>query len=775
VDDVSPAGVLHAACLRSPHARARIVAIDASRARRLSGVHLVLIACDLGPMNEPGPLLIPHPALTAPRTQRPLAQGEVRFVGEAVAFVVADSRYQAEDAAALIEVEYAPLAAVVDVETALHDDAPRVHADVPANRAALFPQTVGEPDRVWREAARILRERLVIERSCGSPLEGRGVVAEHDPRTGVLRVWASTQAPLTIRNGLAHMFGLPEFNVEVIAPDIGGGFGTKIMLFYPEEILVPFAALRLGRPVKWTEDRREHLIAANQERGQVHHVEVAVDKEGRILALRDRFLHDTGAYTPYGIVVPIVTAAQLPGPYRLRNYHVEFQVVYTNTVSVSPYRGAGRPHGAFVMERVMGLIAREFGLEPAEVRRRNLIQPHEFPWDVGLTFQDGSPTRYDSGDYPAGLEMALDMIGLPAFRTHQAEARRGGRHLGLGLACYVEGTGIGPYEGAHVRVEPSGRVFVATGLTTQGQGHYTTFAQIAASTLGCDPSQVTVVTGDTRKFNWGAGTFASRAMVTSGNAIHAAATKVRDKVLRLAAGLLEVSPHDLELEDGWVQVRGAPAKTLSLGALAAAANPIRYAYGQGSSASALRLVKARGAAVLASGEEPGLEATGYFAPAQSTFASGCHACIVEVDVETGQLQLLRYVVQHDCGVMVNPTIVEGQIRGGVAQGIGGAFYEKIVYDDDGQPLTASYMDFLMPTAMEIPSIEIGHLETPSPLNPLGIKGVGEAGAIPGPALVAEAIEDALAPFAVRIREMPLNPSRLRALIRQARVGEGKQP
>ncbi len=775
VDDVSPPGLLHAACVRSPHARARIVAIDASRARRLSGVHLILTAPDLGSMNEPGPLLIPHPALTAPRTQRPLAQDEVRFVGEAVAFVVADSRYQAEDAAALIEVEYAPLAAVVDVETALHEDSPRVHADVPANRAARFPQTVGDPERAWREAARILRERLVIERSCGSPLEGRGVVAEYDLRTGVLRVWASTQAPLTIRNGLAHMFGLPEFNVEVIAPDIGGGFGTKIMLFYPEEILVPFAAMRLGRPVKWTEDRREHLIASNQERGQIHHVEVAVDGEARILALRDRFVHDTGAYTPYGIVVPIVTAAQLPGPYRLRNYHVEFEVVYTNTVSVSPYRGAGRPHGAFVMERVMGLIAREFGLEPAEVRRRNLIQPHEFPWDVGLTFQDGSPTRYDSGDYPAGLEMALDMIGLPAFRAHQAEARREGRHLGLGLACYVEGTGIGPYEGAHVRVEPSGRVFVATGLTTQGQGHYTTFAQIAASTLGCDPSHVTVVTGDTRKFNWGAGTFASRALVTSGNAIHAAATKVRDKVLRLAASLLEVSPHDLELEDGWVRVKGAPDKALTLGALATEANPIRYAYGQRSSATALRLVKARGAAVLASGEEPGLEATGYFAPPQSTFASGCHACIVEVDVETGQLQLLRYVVQHDCGVMVNPTIVEGQIRGGVAQGIGGAFYEKIVYDDGGQPLTASYMDFLMPTAMEIPSIEIGHLETPSPLNPLGIKGVGEAGAIPGPALVAEAIEDALTPFAVRIREMPLNPSRLRALIRQAHAGEGKQP
>ena len=427
------------------------------------------------------------------------------------------------------------------------------------------------------------------------------------------------------------------------------------------------------------------------------------------------------------------------------------------------------------MERVIGLIAREFGLEPAEVRRRNLIQPHEFPWDVGLTFQDGSPTRYDSGNYPAGLEMALDMIGLASFRAQQAEARREGRHLGLGVACYVEGTGIGPYEGAHVRVEPSGRVLVATGLTTQGQGHHTTFAQIAAGTLGCDPDQVTVVTGDTRKFNWGAGTFASRALVTSGNAIQAAATKVRDKILRLAASLLEVSPDDLEFIDGSVRVKGAPARALTLGALATVANPIRYAYGQESSAAALRLVKARGAAVLAPGEEPGLEASGYFAPSQSTFASGCHACIVEVDAETGQLRLLRYVVQHDCGIMVNPTIVEGQIRGGVAQGIGGAFYEKIVYDEGGQPLAASYMDFLIPTAVEIPSIEIAHLETPSPLNPLGVKGVGEAGAIPGPALLAEAIEDALAPFGIRIRQMPLNPSRLRALIRQACAEERTQP
>jgi len=497
-------------------------------------------------------------------------------------------------------------------------------------------------------------------------------------------------------------------------------------------------------------------------------VDVAVDGDGRILALRDRFVHDAGAYTPYGIIVPLITSTQLPGPYRLRHYAVEFDVVYTNTAIVTPYRGAGRPHGAFVMERVIGRVARELGLEAVEVRRRNFIQPHEFPWDVGLTFQDGGPTRYDSGDYPRGLEMALETIGFRDFRARQAEARRQGRHLGLGVACYVEGTGIGPYEGAHVRVEPSGRVLVATGLTTQGQGHATTFAQIAADALGCDPADVTVITGDTRRFNWGAGTFASRALVTSGNAVGVAARKVRNKALRIAADLLEASPDDLEIANGRVSVRGAPASALTLGALATVANPIRYAYGKEATDAALRLVKPRPGAVLAPDEEPGLEAHGYYAPPHATFASGCHAVIVEVDPATGEVKIIKYAVHHDCGRMINPMIVEGQIRGGVAQGVGGALYERIVYDGEGQPLTTTFMDFLMPTAMEVPSIEIVHTETPSPLNPLGVKGVGEAGAIPGPALLAEAVDDALAPFGVRVREMPLGPDRLRQLIAAAR-------
>jgi carbon-monoxide dehydrogenase large subunit len=580
-------------------------------------------------------------------------------------------------------------------------------------------------------------------------------------------VWDATQAPLTIQNGLANMLGLPEFNVDVIAPDVGGGFGTKIMMFFAEEVLVPWAAVQLRQPVKWTEDRREHFISANQERGQLHTARVAVDERGRILGIEDVFVHDTGAYTPYGMVVPIITVTQLPGPYKVPNYHSEFTVVYTNTPCVSPYRGAGRPQACFVMERLIDRIARELNLDANEVRRRNFVQPADFPWDVGLTFQDGAPTIYDSGDYPAGLALAEEMIDVAAFRQQQSASRAQGRYLGLGFAAYVEGTGIGPYEGAHVRIEPSGKVLAVTGVTTQGQGHYTSFAQIVAGELGCDVSDVTVVTGDTSRFNWGAGTYASRALVTAGNAIGLAARAVREKVLTLGAELLEVSRDDLELGEGRVRVRGAPGQALTLGALATAANPIRYAYGKAANQAALRLVKPRQGAVLGDGEEPGLEARGFFAPERATWASGQHAAIVEVDVATGDLKFLRYVVVHDCGVIINPTIVEGQIHGGVVQGIGGAFYERLFFDDSGQLINASFMDFLMPTAVEVPDIEIAHIETPSPLNPLGVKGVGEAGTIPVAAVVAEAIEDALSPFGVRIREIPLSPPRIRELLDEA--------
>jgi aerobic carbon-monoxide dehydrogenase large subunit len=767
VDDIDPPGVLHAAILRSPYGHAHIGKIDTSRARRHTGVRAVYTAADLGDFNQPAPLVVPHPNLTHGRTQRPLAVGKVCYIGEAVAIVIGEDRYTAEDGVGLIDVDWEPLPAVVDFRVAAEPGQPLVHQDVPHNVAARLEQVVGDPDGAFRDAAYVFEEHLLIERSCGSPIETRGVVAVFDPLQQSLTVWDATQAPLTIKNGLANMLGLPEFKVEVIAPDVGGGFGTKIMMFFAEEVLVPWAAMQLRQPVKWTEDRREHFISANQERGQLHTARVAVDSEGRILAIESAFIHDTGAYTPYGMVVPIITVTQLPGPYKVPNYRSEFTVVYTNTPCVSPYRGAGRPHACFVMERLIGRIARELGLEPNEVRRRNFVLPEEFPWDVGLPFQDGAPTRYDSGNYPAGLALAEEMIDLAAFRARQQTARVEGRYLGIGFGAYVEGTGIGPYEGAHVRIEPSGRILAVTGLTSQGQGHYTSFAQIVADRLGCDVADVTVVTGDTSRFNWGAGTYASRALVTAGNAIGLAASAVRDKVLALAAELLEVSPGDLDLANGKAMVRGAPGRELTLGALATAANPIRYAYAKEANQAALRLVKPREGAVLGQGEQPGLEARGFFAPERATWASGQHAAIVEIDPLTGNLRFERYVVVHDCGVVINPTIVEGQIHGGVAQGIGGAFYERLHFDESGQLVNASFMDFLMPTAVEIPDIEIAHIETPSPLNPLGVKGVGEAGTIPVAAVVAEAVEDALAPLAVRVREMPLSPGRIRELIDEA--------
>ena len=772
VDDIDPPDVLQAAILRSPFGHARIHRISTSAAKALPGVHAVYTAADLGDFNQPAPLVVPHPNLTHGRTQRPLAIDKVCYIGEAVAMVVADDRYIAEDAVGLIDVEWEPLPALVDFRVASRVGAPLVHEDVPNNVAAHLIQRVGDPEGAFAQAAHIFQESVYIERSCGSPIEARGVVAVWDASHEALTVWDATQAPLTIKNGLANMLGLPEFKVEVIAPDVGGGFGTKIMLFFAEEVLVPWAAIRLGRPVKWTEDRREHFISANQERGQQHTARVAVDAEGHILGMESVFLHDTGAYTPYGMVVPIITATQLPGPYKVPNYRSEFTVVYTNTPCVSPYRGAGRPHACFVMERLIDRVARELDLPPNEVRRRNFVQPDEFPWDVGLPFQDGAPTRYDSGNYPAGLALAEHMIDVPAFRLQQAAARAEGRYLGLGFAAYVEGTGIGPYEGAHVRIEPSGQVLAVTGLTSQGQGHYTSFAQIVANELGCDIAAVTVVTGDTSRINWGAGTYASRAMVTAGNAMGLAAKAVREKVLALGSELLEASPADLELANGRVSVRGAPGKELTLGALATAANPIRYAYGKEANQAALQLVKPRSGAVLAPGEAPGLEARSFFAPERATWASGQHAAIIEVSPLTGDVRFLRYVVVHDCGVLINPTIVEGQIHGGVAQGIGGAFYERLYFDDGGQLLNASFMDFLMPTAVEIPEIEVAHIETPSPLNPLGVKGVGEAGAIPVPALLAEAVEDALMPFGVRVREMPLSPARILELIEEARPSGG---
>ena len=763
VDDVLAGhDVLHAAVLRSPHAHARIVDIDVSGVLDVEGVHLVWTHEDLvGAMAEPLPLLIPHPQLTHGRTQYALAKDEVNHVGEAIAFVVADDRYLAEDAVGRIKVSYEFLTPVVGLEAARAADH-LVHEDVPGNVAARLEQETGDARAAIASAPHSLTLDLAVERSASTPLEGRGTVARWDPDIGRLTVWTSTQTSTGVRAAVAAKLGLDLAQVDVVTPDVGGGFGVKINHPWPEERLVPRAARTLGRPVRFTEDRREHFISAAHERGQLHHVEVGYDDDGRVLGLDVRFWHDNGAYTPYGLIVPIITSTQLLGPYKPGAYRVVFESLYTNTVMVTPYRGAGRPQGCYVMERTMDAIAAALGKDRTEVRAANFIQPDEFPYDHGLVFQDGRELEYDSGDYPASLSKLKALIGWDEFPAFREEMAGEGRRVGIGLACYVEGTGVGPYEGAHVHVETSGKVKVATGLTTQGQGHATVFAQIVADALGVPFENVEVVTGDTRRMPYAVGTFASRAAVMSGSAVHLAALRAREKMLRIAADALEAAEDDLEIVDGVVSVRGTDT-TIDLGTVAVLSNPLRYAFDEASKAATQFTVGDPGKPPVAEDDEPGLEGRDFYSPERSTFASGMHAVIVETDPDTAEITILKYAVVHDCGPLINPMIVEGQIHGGVAQGVGGALLERMVYDESGQLVNASFMDFLMPYVTEVPEhIDIDHLETPSPLNPLGIKGAGEAGVIPSAAVFASAIEDAEAPYhdGLRVTAMPISPSEL---------------
>ncbi len=752
---------LAAAFVRSPHAHARITGIDVSAALDVDGLAAIYTYDDLeGLTGQPLPLLIPHPALTHGRTPYPLARDEVNHVGEAIVMVVARDRYLAEDAAGLVEITYETLPQVVGIDAARAANQ-LVHDDVPGNVAATMVQEVGDAAATIAAAAHYGRLRLTIERSASTPLEGKGVLARWDPDDRSLLVHTSTQTSTSVRQALAARLGLPVDRVEVVTPDVGGGFGVKIVHPWPEEVLVPWAAMRLGRPVKWTEDRREHFVSSAHERGQLHEVEYGYDDEGRLRGLSVRFWHDNGAYTPYGLIVPIITSTQLLGPYKPGAYRVEFQSLYTNTVIVTPYRGAGRPQGCFVMERVIDAIARDLGLDRADVRERNFIRADEMPFDHGLVFQDGRPLVYDSGDFAASLAMLKRLVGWDDFEAFRVARAAEGRTVGIGLACYVEGTGVGPYEGGHVRVETDGSVVVSTGLTSQGQGHQTMLAQIVADELGVAIDRVSVTTGDTRRFKYAVGTFASRTAVMSGSAVALTARKVREKALLVAAEALEASPEDLEIEDGVVRVRGAPAPGIELGTIAVLANPLRYAFDEGAAlATPFAGLADPDRPPVAEGEQPGLESTAYYSPVRSTFANGMHAVVVETDPETAEITILRYCVVHDCGTVINPMIVEGQIHGGVAQGVGGALYERMAYDESGQLVNASFMDFLMPYASEVPTIEIDHLETPSPLNPLGVKGAGEAGVIPGSAAIASAIEDA---EGIVIAAMPISPSDLFAL------------
>jgi carbon-monoxide dehydrogenase large subunit len=750
VDDIDFPGMLHAYIVRSSHARARILRVETEHAKVSPGVVDVITFSDLGAVRK-FPLTIPHPNLK-PLTEFPLAEDEVRYVGEPVAVIVATSRQLAEDAAPLIKVNYEPMPPCVDLEQALSPGAPLVHEGEPDNIGGFMKQSAGNVDKAFAEADYVIKETLRVHRGGCHAIEARGIVAQYEPKEGFLTIWASCQGPHRIRRTLLQLMDLPEYKVRVIAPRVGGGFGPKGG-FYPENFLVPWLAVRLGHAIKWIEDRHEHFIASRQERDQTHWAEAAFNKDGKVLGLKNYFLYDTGAYST-SLVVPWITLATIPGPYKIPNLQLEFKAVYTNKVTAMVVRGAGRPQAAYVMEKVMDRIARELDMDPAEVRRRNFIQKNEYPYSVGILYRDNNPLEYDSGNYPACLEKALEMIGYENFRKSQLESRKQGVRFGIGIAAYVEGTGFGPYEGGSVKVGTDGKVYVFTGAASQGQGQETALGQICADYLGVDFTNVQVVTGDSAAIPHGVGTFASRVMVTAGNAIAQASEQLRNKALELAAHKLECCSEDLELMNGEIFVKGSPEKKITLRMLAhETANRV----------SGFMVDRSI---------EPGLEATVYYSPRRSTHSNGVHVAVVKVDEETGHVEVQKYAVAHDCGTVINPMLVDGQIHGGVAHGIGNALYEEVIHDESGQILNGSYMDYYLPGTMEVPRMSVAHIETPTPLNPLGCKGAGEGGTIPAPVAVALAIEDALADLKVKVDRIPVSPEALLKSISDARQLDG---
>ncbi len=742
VDDLKVADCLHVAVLRSPHAHARIRRVDVAAARRAPGVVAVVTAEDLGAANAPLPTFAPHPALPTPCGIRPLASDRVRFVGEPVAAVVAADVYRARDAVERIAVDYEPLPALVDVEAALAPGAPLVHEALAGNIAAEWRQRVGDPDAAMRSADVVVRTQFRLSRGGAHPLEPRSVLARWDD--GALTVWGAIQMVHRHRGMMAEQLGLPEARVRVVAPaDVGGGFGTKGM-YYPEYIVVAALARMLGRPVKWIEDRREHTLVAVVERDQIHDLEIAVARDGRLLALRDSFVHDMGAYTVAGLNLLQNTMIHSLGPYVIPSVDLAFRGVMTHTTPAGAYRGAGRPQGAAVIERAMDATARELGMDPVELRRRNLIPADRHPYTTGLITAGRGPVIYDSGDYPRCMEAALEALDLPAARREQARLRAQGRYLGIGVVNYVEATATVPNESVSVRVAADGRVTVTTGAAPQGQGHVTMLSNLVGKLLGIDPETIDVVTGDTASIPQGSGTYGSRTAAIAGSAALLASRAVRDKALRIAAHLLEAAAADVVCEDGKFSVKGLPTRTLGWTDIAAAAHAARVP-----------------------GETPGLEDMEVFSVSQSTFANGTHAVVVEVDPDTGAVSVRRWIVAHDCGHVLEPGIVDGQIHGAVMQGLPDALNEQLAYDGSGQRLTATLMDYALATAADAPpTIEIRHLESPTPLNPLGAKGAGEGGIMPVHPLIAQAIEDALAPFGARVTRVPVTRAQICAMARR---------
>ncbi|HET8630733.1 MAG TPA: xanthine dehydrogenase family protein molybdopterin-binding subunit [Thermomicrobiales bacterium] len=745
VDDLQPAGLCHLAVVRSVYAHAKINGVDISAAAALPGVVAVLTGKDFRDMLEP----MPHggegggmPGMQAIATPV-VAEDRVVHVGQAVAVVVAQDRYTAQDGADLVQVDYEPLDAITDIEEAIKDGAPQIYANVPNNIAYTWTRKKGDADAAFAAAEVTVTQRMNNQRVAGVPMEGRAVLAQPDPLSGGLTVYTSIQNPHTARSQIAQTLRLPEIAVRVVAPEVGGGFGVKIST-YPEDMMVASTALRLQRPVKWIETRSESMLATHHGRAQFAELSLAARRDGTITALKMRLLADLGGY-PRDPGIPPLTGLLINGVYQYDTLDVEIRTVYTNTMATGAYRGAGRPEAAYYVERIMDVLADELKMDPAEVRRKNFIPPDAFPHKTAA-----GPT-YDSGEYDKALTKALELAGYEEMRAQQAEARKAGRLVGIGLTSFCEICGFGPFDSATVRVEPSGSVTVLTGISPHGQGQETTFSQIVADALGVPMEDIVVVHGDTARTPQGIGTMGSRGLVVGGSALVRSIGKVQEKAKKIAAHLLEASPEDIEYADGKWGVKGAPDRSKTFKEIAKAAY-------SGSMPDAIGT---------------GLEETDFFRPPDTTFPFGADVVQVEINPDTGEVALQRYVTVDDCGRVISPLLVDGQVHGGLTQGIGQALWEEVVYDESGQLVTGSLMDYAVPKAEFLPWFENDRTETPTPRNPLGAKGIGELATIGSTPAVVNAVVDALSPLGVRHVDMPLKPERLWHIIQDAK-GQQRQ-
>jgi carbon-monoxide dehydrogenase large subunit len=742
VGDIELPDTLHVAFVRSPYAHALIRSIDTSPALEIRGVVAVVTAAEIAQwVAKPRmPLGFPTKDLPPDITPWLLTPEEVCFVGEAVAMVLATSRYTAEDGAAVVEVDYEPLDVLSDCRDALNPAAPKVRREAVDNVLTRFRVGYGDCDEAFASAAHVFGVSLHQHRGGAHPMEGRGVIAHYEEHHRMLTVWSSTQMTHELQFTLAEVLGIAETQLRVIAPDVGGGFGAKYLV-YPEELAVAAVALHFRKPVKWIEDRAEHFVSAIQERDQYWDVEIAVSDDACILGVRGTMVHDQGAYTPQGINCPYNAATAVTGPYMVPAYDLAVSVAQTNKVYTIPVRGAGYPEGAFAMERLLDKVARELRLDRAEVRRRNLVPPEKMPYVKPLKARSGKPIVLDSGDYLDAQRQVLAAIDYAGFEKRRADARREGRYIGIGLANAIKGTGRGPFESASVKVSSTGRVSLSTGAMAMGQGLHTALAQIVANQLGVGVDDIEVTSGNSSTISMGLGGFASRQTVTAGSSALLAAQDVAEKLRRVGAQLLKVDIDAVELTNGRVFVRDDPARYLGFADLG-------------------RLLRGIPGYDLPPGAGAGLESTRYWEPEAMAYANASHACEVEVDIATGEVRLLRYVALQDSGTLINPMIAEGQVHGGIVHGIGNALFEFMRYDEQAQPQSTTFADYLLPTSTEIPHIELIFVQSPSPTNPLGVKGIGEAGTVPVTSCIASAIDDALADFNVEVTAIPVSPVHL---------------